>query len=172
MHFETPNISKELIASLKKIKCAIFDVDGVMTSGQLHYSAEGELVKVFNVLDGQGLKSLQNVGIHVAVISAKRSDALIKRLDDLNIKHRFLGTHEKLSAYEELLSSLAISDEECCYTGDDLVDIPVMLRCGVAFSVPNAHSSARHVADHITSVRGGEGAVREICDSLLFSQQT
>jgi len=171
MSFESANLPKPLLDALSKIKCAIFDVDGVMTSGQLHYSATGELVKVFNVLDGQGIKSLKEAGINVAVISAKRSEALIKRLDDLGVEHRFLGTHKKLEAFEELLTKLSLSNDQCCYTGDDVIDIPVMQQCLLGFSVPNAHTSTKQIADWVTSSKGGEGAVREVCDLILFAQQ-
>ncbi len=171
MYFDLPNITAEQISNLSTIKCAIFDVDGVMTSGQLHYSSEGELVKVFNVLDGQGIKSLQENNITVAVISAKRSDALIRRLDDLGVEHRYLGTHQKLNAFDDLLNKLSIIENECCYTGDDIIDIPVMERCGFSFSVPNGYAATRNIADQVTHAKGGEGAVREVCDYILYAKQ-
>lgn len=153
------------------ISLALFDVDGVLTDGSLHYGSEGEVIKTFNVLDGHGMKMLQASGVIVGIISAKDSPALRRRMTDLNIEHALLGQSNKLAAYEKLLTQLKISSEKTCFTGDDTIDLEVMNRCSLAFSVDNGHYTVKQQADWVTPMKGGDGAVRAICDVLLHSQK-
>jgi len=161
---------EDIIQKAAKIRLALFDVDGVLTDGSLHYSADGELIKTFNVLDGHGLKMLQTSGITVGIISAKDSPALRRRIADLNITHAFLGQSNKLSAYQQLTTELNTPEEHTCFTGDDVIDLEVMGLCGLAFSVANGHYSVKQSADWVTPMKGGDGAVRAICDVLLYAQ--
>jgi 3-deoxy-D-manno-octulosonate 8-phosphate phosphatase (KDO 8-P phosphatase) len=154
----------------KSVTLALFDVDGVLTDGSLLYGEQGETVKSFNALDGHGLKMLQNAGIAVGVISARNSSALKRRLDDLGIKHQFLGVNNKLDVFETLLEELKIDRAHTAFTGDDVIDLPVMLQCGLKFSVSNGHFIVRDMADWTAPMTGGNGAVRAICDILLYSQ--
>ena len=154
----------------KKLKLALFDVDGVLTDGKLHYSANGEQLKVFHALDGHGLKMLQMVGVDVGVISARRSEALQMRLNDLGIKHCHLGVNDKLQVFQELLEKLDLSGEQCAFTGDDVIDLAVMQACGLKFSVANGHFIVKEIADWVAPLTGGLGAVRAICDVILYSQ--
>jgi len=163
-------VPSEVLNKASKIKLALFDVDGVLTDGKLHYSAEGEQVKVFHALDGHGLKMLQTVGIEVGVISARNSSALQNRLRDLGISHGELGVHDKQQVFEKLLDQLQLSGEQCAFTGDDVIDLPVMQQCGLKLSVQNGHFIVRETADWVAPLAGGEGAVRAICDVLLYSQ--
>lgn len=155
-----------------KIKLALFDVDGVLTDGKLHYSADGEQLKVFHALDGHGLKMLQLANIEVGVISARRSSALQTRLNDLGIKHCHLGVDNKRAVFDELIQSLKLSGPECAFTGDDVIDLPVMQQCGLKFSVKNGHFIVKDIADWVAPLTGGQGAVRAICDVLLYSQNS
>ena len=161
---------ENIIERASNIRLALFDVDGVLTDGSLHYHSDGELIKTFNVLDGHGLKMLQSSGIKTGIISAKDSPALRRRISDLNIEHALLAQSNKLAAYQQLLAETNLSQEQTCFTGDDVIDLEVMNLCGLAFSVANGHYSVKQQADWVTPMKGGDGAVRAICDILLHSQ--
>lgn len=163
-------LSADLLAKAQGIQLALFDVDGVLTDGSLYYSAEGETLKRFNVLDGHGLKMLNENGIQVGIISAKQSKALSNRLNALNIQHQLTGISNKLEALEQLLDQCQISAKHTCFTGDDVIDIPAMQHCGLSFSVDNGHYSVKHIADWVTPMMGGSGAARAICDILLYAK--
>jgi len=164
------DISSSALSKAKQIRIALFDVDGVLTDGSLFYNASGECLKRFNVLDGQGIKLLQNHDIEVGIISAKQSESLTSRLNDLGIKHQLTGISNKLSAFQQLLKDENIPAQQACFTGDDVIDIAVMQECGVAFSVDNAHYSVKPIADWVTPMPGGHGAVRAICDVILYAK--
>ena len=165
------SVDPGVMQQAKQIRLALFDVDGVLTDGKLHYSADGEQLKVFHALDGHGLKMLQMAGIAVGVISARDSSALKKRLHDLKIAHCHLGVNDKLKVFESLKQSLNVNNDQCCFTGDDVIDLAVMQACGLKFSVANGHFIVRDQADWVSPLTGGAGAVRSICDVLLYSQQ-
>jgi len=165
-------VPSEVMNKAGKIKLALFDVDGVLTDGKLHYSADGEQTKVFHALDGHGLKMLQSAGIAVGVISARQSNALQTRLNDLGIKHCYLGVADKRAVFDKLLAELCLSGEDCSFTGDDVIDLPVMHHCGLKFSVQNGHFIVKEIADWVAPLSGGQGAVRAICDVLLYSQDS
>ncbi len=154
----------------KKIKLMIFDVDGVLTDGGLRYGAEGELVKTFNVLDGHGIKLLQEYDVQVGIISARNSAIVARRAADLGIQHLKQGVHDKRIAFEQTLEDLHLSAEACGFMGDDVIDLPVMTRVGFAASVPNGHPEVQSRAHYVAQVRGGHGAVREVCDLILRAQ--
>ena len=164
------SIADTVMKKASKVKLALFDVDGVLTDGKLHYSADGEQIKVFHALDGHGLKMLQAANIDVGVISARKSTALQTRLNDLSIKHCYLGVSDKRSVFENLLKELDLSNEDCCFVGDDVIDLPVMTQCGLKFSVDNGHFIVKDIADWVSPLTGGHGAVRSICDVILYSQ--
>jgi len=137
-----------------------------------HYGANGEQTKVFHALDGHGLKMLQLAGIEVGIISARQSLALQRRLNDLGVTHCHLGVNDKLAVFETLQLELNVSAEQCAYTGDDVIDLPVMQKCGLKFSVENGHFIVKDIADWVAPLTGGQGAVRAICDVLLYSQSS
>ncbi len=166
------SVSTCVFDKARSIRLALFDVDGVMTNGTIYFDQHGEALKAFNVLDGQGLKLLQKSGVEVGVISARKSPALQQRIDNLGIQHAFTGVDNKLATFDKLRSSLNIMPEHCCFTGDDIIDIEVMRACGLSFSVDNAHYSAKNIADWVAPQQGGHGAVRAICDIILFAQHT
>lgn len=154
----------------KRLKLMIFDVDGVLTDGGLRYGAEGELIKTFNVLDGHGIKQLQSSGVRTAIISARQSTIVARRAADLGITILLQGVHDKKSAFEQTVSDLGLSYEECGFMGDDVIDLPVMTRVGFAVSVPNGHPEVRGRAHYVSQAHGGRGAVREVCDFILRAQ--
>ncbi len=159
-----------VIEKAAKISLMIFDVDGILTDGSLHFNADGEVMKTFNVLDGQGIKLLQQAGIQTAIISARQSAIVSKRASDLGITHVMQGIHDKYAAFVSLCQQLNVSFEECGFIGDDVIDLPILLRVGFAASVPNGHSEVRSRVHYVTQAGGGRGAAREVCDVILKAQ--
>jgi 3-deoxy-D-manno-octulosonate 8-phosphate phosphatase (KDO 8-P phosphatase) len=153
-----------------RIRLMIFDVDGILTDGSLHFGADGEALKTFNVLDGQGIRLLQDAGIATAIISARQSPIVARRASDLGITHIRQGIHDKKSAFLELIAELNIPANECGFIGDDVIDLPVLNRVGFSASVPNAHAEVRQRVSYVTTAGGGQGAVREVCDFILKAQ--
>lgn len=160
------------IASQKasQIQLMIFDVDGILTDGCLHFGPDGEMMKTFNVLDGQGIKLLQQAGIKTAIISARNSSIVNKRASDLGIEHVLLGIHDKKSAFLTLTKELNLSYEHCAFIGDDIIDLAVLQLVGFSASVPNGHPEVRSRVDFVTTASGGNGAARELCDFILKAQ--
>ena len=148
----------------------IFDVDGILTDASLQYGADGELVKRFNVLDGHGIKLLQQAGISTAIISARSSAIVARRAADLGVAHVAQGVHDKRSAFEALCATMSLTPQDCGFMGDDWVDLPVLTRVGLAASVPGAHAEVRARAHYVTQTAGGHGAAREVCDLILRAQ--
>lgn len=151
----------------RRIALAIFDVDGVMTDGRIYLGESGEEMKAFNVLDGHGIKLLRESGIEVAILSGRRARCTERRAAELGIPHVIQGAGEKLPVFFKLLENLNLSPDQAFYMGDDLVDIPVLEACGMAFTVPDAPAEVKRVAHHVTRRRGGEGAVRDACETLM-----
>lgn len=160
----------EVMARAQKIRLLILDVDGVLTSGQLYYTEHGETIKAFNTLDGQGIKLLQEQGIEVAIISGRKSAALSLRASALGITRIAQGREDKFVALQELLTTDNIALEQIACMGDDLPDLLLMNRTGLAITVPQGHQAVQQAA-HVCTVRnGGQGAVRDACDFLLQAQ--
>lgn len=154
---------------LARVRLLVLDVDGILTDGRLYYGADGEVLKAFHVHDGLGMRMLANRGVPVAVVSAKSSAPLVRRLTELNVEHR-LGREDKVTALDELLTDFELSADVVAYAGDDLIDLPVLRRVGLAITVPDARPEVIAAADWITRTRGGRGAVREITDAILESR--
>lgn len=152
------------------VRLMIFDVDGILTDGSLHFGADGEVIKTFNVLDGHGIKLLQQSGVTTAIISARQSPIVLRRATDLGIQHVFQGIHDKRSAFEQLLAQTKIAANACGFIGDDVIDLPILSRVGFAASVPNGHSEVRSRVHYVTRASGGRGAARELCDFILRAQ--
>ncbi len=161
-----------ILERAKKIRLLISDVDGVLTSGALFYGPHGSEMKCFSVYDGIGMKLLQKTGVHLAIITAKESQSLVKRMQDLNIEHVYQGQSNKLIAYEELKQKFNLDDSEIAYIGDDLPDLCVLRRVGLSVSVPNAPKVIREHVALVTETYGGKGAVRELCDFIMQAQGT
>ncbi len=156
----------------RTIRMAIFDVDGVMTDGKLYYGDDGQEYKAFHSLDGHGLKMLAQTGVQLAIITGRTSQVVVHRARNLGIHLVHQGAHDKLSAYRELLGETGLTAEQTAYMGDDVVDLPVMLRCGLALTVPAAPGEVRQHAHLVTGREGGAGAVREVCEFIMKAQGT
>ena len=153
------------------IKLLILDVDGVLTDGALIWHADGQESKMFHVHDGHGIRLLQRAGIEVALLTGRKSQVVVHRAKDLGIKLVVQGSRNKLSDYEEILQLRELDEQNVAYVGDDLVDIPVFRRVGLAMAVANANPHV-HPYCHATTLRkGGQGAVREVCEFLLQVQE-
>ena len=164
------DVPQHVMQAASSIKLAVFDVDGVLTDGRLYFDNTGESRKVFNVLDGHGLKMLQNAGLEVAIITARKSQPVEVRMKELGIKHVYSGIQNKLDTFTKLIEELNIDPKHCSFTGDDVIDLEVMTRCGLSIAVDNAHFMVKHYANWCTPLKGGNGAVRSVCDILLFAQ--
>jgi 3-deoxy-D-manno-octulosonate 8-phosphate phosphatase (KDO 8-P phosphatase) len=149
------------------IRLLVLDVDGVLTDGRLYFGVRGEALKAFHVRDGVGLKQLQRAGLIVAVITGRRSRMVAARCRELGVAHVLQGVADKLAALRRLCARLKLTPAACACVGDDLPDVPLMRAAALSFAVADAHHSARRAADVITSLPGGCGAVREVCDHLL-----
>ena len=151
-----------------RLRLLVLDVDGVLTDGALYFGARGEMLKAFHVRDGHGIKLLQAAGVQVAVISGRRSPAVLRRCRDLGIRHVTQGAQDKSAALDALLPRAGIQfDSEVACVGDDTPDIPLFARVGYSFAVADAHPLARASASEVTRLPGGRGAVREVCDALI-----
>jgi len=155
----------------KQIRLLICDVDGVLTDGMLSYTAKGEEIKHFNVKDGLGIRLLIHSGVEVAIITARDSEPLRRRVQDLGIKHFYPGQDDKITALQELSEKLSLESKQIAYIGDDMLDLPVMRAVGLAITVADGHSSVKHEADAVTELKGGHGAVREVADALINARQ-
>ncbi|MGP1675881.1 MAG: KdsC family phosphatase [Burkholderiales bacterium] len=152
------------------LKLMIFDVDGVMTDGTLYYSEGGEELKAFNTQDGHGIKMLRQYGVEVALITARKSRAVELRAVNLGIAQLYQGVEDKRGAYASLLAQLGLAPEQSGYMGDDLLDLPLITRCGFAATVPAAPQALKSRAHYVARAAGGHGAVREVCEFILRAQ--
>ncbi|QHE90845.1 HAD hydrolase family protein [Pandoraea fibrosis] len=160
----------DAIARAARLRVMIFDVDGVLTDGGLRYGPAGEVIKTFDSLDGHGLKLLAEAGIVTAIITGRQSDIVAKRAADLRVAHVYQGVHDKRAAFEDLCAKLSVTAETCGHIGDDWPDLPVLTRVGFAACPANAHTEVKARCHWMASTRGGEGAVRELCDFILRAQ--
>ncbi|MFM7461685.1 MAG: KdsC family phosphatase [Burkholderiales bacterium] len=165
-------ISRRLARRIEQVSLAVIDVDGVLTDGRLYYSADGEQLKVFNTLDGHGLKMLASSGVTLAVISGRSSAALAKRAKDLGIKHLKMGVADKATAYQALLKKLKLTTDVVASIGDDIVDLPILMHCAFSAAVPSAPADVASRVDYMTKATAGAGAVREFCEVIMRTQGT
>ncbi|WP_018692469.1 3-deoxy-manno-octulosonate-8-phosphatase KdsC [Algicola sagamiensis] len=164
------NISDEVWHKAQQIRLLICDVDGVFSDGLIFLGNQGEEYKAFNTKDGLGVKSLIHSGIEVAIITGRRSTIVEKRMTTLGVQHIYQGQENKLEAYQDLLQKLSLSHESIAYIGDDTADLPVMQNVGLSVAVNDAHPYVKMKADFTTHCKGGYGAVRELSDLLLCTQ--
>jgi 3-deoxy-D-manno-octulosonate 8-phosphate phosphatase (KDO 8-P phosphatase) len=163
------NFPPELLLKAQGIRVVFLDVDGVLTDGGLYYTPDGEVIKRFNTLDGHGLKLLKRAAIIPVIISGRDSQALRLRLADLGIEQAHYGVEDKQAVAEQTLKALGLSWAQAAAMGDDWPDLPVMRRCALACAPCNAHAEVMAISHHVTRVKGGQGAVRELCDLLLVA---
>jgi 3-deoxy-D-manno-octulosonate 8-phosphate phosphatase (KDO 8-P phosphatase) len=168
MQFASP----DALERARRVKLMVFDVDGVLTDGNLWFGLAGEEIKAFHSFDGQGIKMLAKSGVGLALLTGRRSPAVSARAAELGIEHVLQGIEHKREAYEALLKRLRIGPEASGYMGDDVVDIPVLIRCGFACTTPEAPEEVRSRVHYVAAARAGAGAAREVCEYVMRAQGT
>ncbi len=152
---------------LKKIKMLLLDVDGILTDGRITYGSDGTETKSFDVKDGHGLKLIQRAGIEVGIITGRQSTIVEHRADELGIRILYQGVKDKSVPFLEILEKYNLDEEEIAYVGDDVVDLPILLKVGFAATVADAMLDVRKNVHYVATLPGGRAAVREICDLIL-----
>ncbi|MFH0763443.1 MAG: HAD-IIIA family hydrolase [Candidatus Omnitrophota bacterium] len=163
-------MTQDILGRAKGVKLVILDIDGVMTDGRIVYSIYGDELKFFDVQDGFGITLLNRAGIKTVIITAKKSRIVKLRARDMKVAGVYQGNIDKLIAFNKILKRFRVKPEEICFIGDDIIDISVLKRVGFAVAVPNAVGEVKAASHYTTSKMGGRGAVREICDLILKSQ--
>jgi 3-deoxy-D-manno-octulosonate 8-phosphate phosphatase (KDO 8-P phosphatase) len=158
---------KDILEKAARIRLLIFDVDGVLTDGSLFLGDDGQEYKAFNSRDGHGIKMLQKHGVMVAIITGRSSQVVEHRMRNLGVTHVYQGKLEKLPAFEELITSLGVTAGQTAYVGDDVVDLPVMRRVGLAIAVQDAHPLVVRHSHWQTPHGGGRGAARDACELIM-----
>ena len=161
---------QDLTARAQHIRLLVLDVDGVLTDGGLFFGDDGQEYKMFNSRDGHGMRMLQNAGIPIAIITGRQSEVVKHRMENLGVAHVYQGQREKLPAFEALLQEVGLAAEQVAYVGDDVVDLPILTRVGLAIAVQDAHTLVKQHAHWTTPQGGGRGAVRDVCELILQAQ--
>lgn len=152
---------------LHKIKCFVFDVDGVLTNGALIITPEGEFLRTMNIKDGYAIQLAVKKGYHVAVISGGHSEGVPVRMNRLGVTNVFMGVEDKMKKFEELKSNLNLSNENILYMGDDVPDIKVMQQCGIATCPNDAVPDVKKICLYVSGYNGGQGCVRDIIEQTM-----
>ncbi len=158
---------QDILERAARTRLVIFDVDGVLTDGSLFLGDDGQEYKAFNSRDGHGIAMLRRTPVQIAIITGRRSRVVEHRMADLGVQHVYQGRRDKLPAFREVLETLGVGSEQTAYVGDDVVDLPVMVRVGLAVAVQDAHPLVKRHAHWITASPGGRGAAREVCELLM-----
>jgi 3-deoxy-D-manno-octulosonate 8-phosphate phosphatase (KDO 8-P phosphatase) len=164
------DIDEAVLERAQAIKLAIFDVDGVLTNGTLFMGDDGQEYKAFNSRDGHGMKMLAANGVETAIITGRQSEVVKHRARDINIKYLHQGAQDKLPVYEQLIAELGLTPEQTAFVGDDIVDLPIMLKTGLSVAVADAHPMVKEHSHWVTPSAGGCGAAREFCEMMMFAQ--
>jgi 3-deoxy-D-manno-octulosonate 8-phosphate phosphatase (KDO 8-P phosphatase) len=168
----SPNRSwgPELDRKARAVRFLLLDVDGVLTDGRLHVGVEGDLFKSFHVRDGLAVKLAQAAGLSVGILSARSSDIVARRAAEVGIEEVVQGHEDKGAAFEQLRARLALDAGAIAYVGDDLQDLAVLARVGLAAAPADAVEAVRSAVDYVTGARGGDGCVRELVERLLVAR--
>ncbi len=161
---------QDVLQRAANIRLVIFDVDGVLTDGGLFIDPEGREHKIFHSRDGHGMKMLQHSGVAIAIITGRSSPAVAHRMASLGIEYLYQGQQDKLPAFQALLERLGLAPEQVAYVGDDVVDLPIMCRVGLAVAVQDAHELVKRHAHWLTASAGGRGAGRDVCELIMEAQ--
>ncbi len=154
------------------IRLVIFDVDGVLTDGRLYFGAEGDEYKTFHVRDGLGMNMLQASDVSIGIITARRSKAVALRMEALGVEYVYQGQQNKVPAFEDLLKKAQLEPKQVAYVGDDIIDLPIMRRVGLAIAVADAEEQVKQQSHWQTVRNGGCGAARDACELIMKAQGT
>jgi 3-deoxy-D-manno-octulosonate 8-phosphate phosphatase (KDO 8-P phosphatase) len=163
---------QDILDKAAQVKLIIFDVDGVLTDGRLILGDDGQEYKAFHSRDGHGMKMLQQSGVEIGIITGRSSQVVALRMASLGVQHVYQGREQKLPAFEELIRTLGVTPEQVAYVGDDVVDLPILLRVGLAVAVADAHPLVLQHAHWQTPHGGGQGAARDVCEFIMEAQGT
>jgi 3-deoxy-D-manno-octulosonate 8-phosphate phosphatase (KDO 8-P phosphatase) len=158
---------QDILGKAARIRLVIFDVDAVLTDGSLYLGDDGQEYKAFYSRDGHGMKMLQAAGVEIGIITGRTSEVVRLRMESLGIRQVYQGQLDKRIAYERIKADLGIGDGEIAYVGDDVVDLPVMRRVGLAIAVQDAHPLVKQHSHWQTPSTGGRGAARDVCELLM-----
>ncbi len=158
---------QDILEKAARIKLVVFDVDGVLTDGSLYIGDDGQEYKAFHSRDGHGMKLLQESGVRIGIITGRTSRVVEHRMASLGIEHVYQGQLDKLPAFQDLMEKLDLSPDAVAYVGDDVVDLPIMVRVGLAIAVADAHPMVARHAHWQTAQPGGRGAARDVCELML-----
>jgi len=161
--------SPELLERARAVKLVLFDVDGVLTDGRLYLDNRGEEYKAFNSRDGHGLKMLQRNGVEVGIITGRTSQIVEHRTRELGIRHVRQGCADKFPVYEDMVRELKLSHEQVGFVGDDVVDLPIMLRVRLAVSPRDGHFLVKRHSHWVSPNEGGRGCARDVCELLMLA---
>lgn len=163
-------LEKDLSFLSKPIKFLLMDCDGVLTAGEMIVNEDGSTTKIFNVKDGMGIKRAQEAGMHTGIISAGTSTGIVeKRAENLSMSHCYVGKRPKLDVLNEWLAVLNLSIEQVAYIGDDVNDLPILEKAGLAFCPNNAVKAVKkHPKVRVLKSMGGQGCVREMVEEYLL----
>ena len=164
------DVSDAVLQQAARIRLLILDVDGVLTDGRLYYGSGGVETKAFHAQDGSAMQALIAAGVPIAIISGRSSEALDRRTAELGVRYVYAPASDKSAALDALSAESGMATADMAHAGDDLADLALFSRTGIAFAVPNAHPYVKARADYVTVAPGGEGAVREICDLILVAR--
>ena len=159
--------SGRIVSRAKGVALLLLDVDGVLTNGLVTFTSEGQEVKSFHIHDGHGIKQMLQAGVDVGILSGRQSAVVERRAAELGIVEVHQGVRDKLAVYQELIARRRLYDRDVAYVGDDVPDLDILKRVGLAVAVRNGHDTVKRSAHYTTTRKGGEGAVREVCDLIL-----
>ncbi len=161
------SVSPEVVVRASRISVLVIDVDGVLTDGRIVFAEYGDELKFFDVQDGAGLIFWNRLGLKSAIITARKSRLMKRRAKEMRVTVLAQGCLVKLPTYEQLLKRFRVSDEHVCAIGDDLMELPMLRRVGLAVAVPNAVEEVQRHCHYVTQRSGGRGAVREVIEMIL-----
>lgn len=163
-------IHQDIINKAQKIKLLILDVDGVMTDNRLFYNDDGVETKTFYTRDGHGMVMLQKSAVEIGIITGRKSQLVTNRMRDLKVKHVYQGVPDKLPTFLKLVEELGIQLDEIAYVGDDILDLPILMRIGFAVTPADGDDEVKARVDYISKYEGGRGCVREVCEIIMRAQ--
>jgi 3-deoxy-D-manno-octulosonate 8-phosphate phosphatase (KDO 8-P phosphatase) len=158
---------KNCLPRAAKVELLLLDVDGVMTDSTIVYGPEGYEMKAFSTRDGLGIRLLREAGVETGLITARTSDAVRRRAEDLGLRHVYQGRGKKIEAFQQIITAQNLRPDQVAYMGDDWLDLPVMLRVGLAAAVADAVAEVKAAAHYVARSPGGRGAVRELCELII-----
>ena len=162
-----PLSNDELLKKAQKIELLLLDVDGVLTNGSITYTHQGDEIKTFHCRDGFGINILRKTGVEVGLITARKSESLLRRAKDLSLTHVYQGVRNKVECFSQVLEKLNLKPDQTAFMGDDWLDLPLLTKVGLAAAVADCAPELKGIVHFVSSHKGGTGAVRDLCDLII-----